>query len=238
MAQYNHTNTGAVIDSAVDAVELAKAASSTDNTAGRLLKVGDAGILRQDLQTSTLNSSGYPTQFHRIDTADPENPFGGGVPNLHIQHQSGATPASIDVAFDLGTSRIKFRRILGATVSDWLDIATSENNSLIEFGSNANGSFTKFPDGTLICYANITNPSKAMTSPFIGGFRSDANVWSYPSSFISTPSISGITDNASAVSISLLSATSSSSASFVYSSFDSQAAADRFVSITAIGRWK
>ena len=44
MPDYNSTNTGAVIDTAVDAVELAQAATSTDATTNRLLKLADFGL--------------------------------------------------------------------------------------------------------------------------------------------------------------------------------------------------
>jgi hypothetical protein len=49
-------------------------------------------------------------------------------------------------------------------------------------GSNANGSWTKFPDGTMICTGLVDYPPTALNT---GG----SVVWTYPQVFVSTPAI-------------------------------------------------
>lgn len=56
MAEYNSPFTGAEVDAAVEDVQEAKSASSTDTTSGRLLKVGDFGVG----QTGVNQGGNYP----------------------------------------------------------------------------------------------------------------------------------------------------------------------------------
>ena len=65
-------------------------------------------------------------------------------------------------------------------------------------GSNANGSWTKMEDGTLICRQNIaiTTP---ITTTVNGGFKSSDIPWTYPKPFIEKPGLdSMVFDNSSA----------------------------------------
>jgi len=67
--------------------------------------------------------------------------------------------------------------------------------ALILRGSNANGEFVRFADGTLICTRtdlSVTNASTVLGSLF----RSSTNVtWTYPSLFVAAPVVSGCVDD-------------------------------------------
>jgi len=78
-----------------------------------------------------------------------------------------------------------FRRgnILGA-VSQGSGVPTG---AVIEQGSNANGSYTKFADGTMVCWHTLT---AATTNNAHGQlFRSATATWTFPVAFISAPAI-------------------------------------------------
>ena len=81
--------------------------------------------------------------------------------------------------------------ILG-TVSQAAGVPTG---AMIERGSNANGEFVRFADGTQIC--TRTNLSAANASTALGSlFRSADVIWAYPAAFVAAPVISGDADDA------------------------------------------
>lgn len=83
-------------------------------------------------------------------------------------------------------SKIKANTIENVAGTSSHDVA----NMGIESGSNANGNYTKFPDGTMIC----TSPELSVqaTSEAIGDiFRSPGTTsWTYPEIFIGIPATS------------------------------------------------
>jgi len=58
--------------------------------------------------------------------------------------------------------------------------------AVVEAGSSANGQYTKFADGTMICRLLFTGLSIAMNSSYGSGTVGTAN-WAYPAAFVSTP---------------------------------------------------
>lgn len=63
-------------------------------------------------------------------------------------------------------------------------LAESASKHITESGSNENGSYIKFDDGTMICWKD-----------YLGGFGAqegalDSVTWTYPAAFISDPTIS------------------------------------------------
>lgn len=103
------------------------------------------------------------------------------------------------------------------------DVTGLQSALTIESGSNANGEYTKWPDGTMICWVSgITN----------------GTTWTFPQPFISAPAVIGSAHQALArgVSFSPPSATSVSVAVFRTDDFSNPTTAP--ASLTAIGRWK
>ena len=84
---------------------------------------------------------------------------------------------------DFGYSR---GNILG-TVSQSGGVPTG---AIIERGSNANGSYTRFADGTQICW--FEGPAVA-TEVAAGALFQEGNsfVWNYPASFAANPRVAG-----------------------------------------------
>lgn len=105
-------------------------------------------------------------------------------------------------------------------------VATELNGGLIEFGLNANGSFTRFPDGTMICSHTIATSS------------SDNATWTYPYLFSSIQSVQATANTGAEQSLSarVNSANNSSTQVSVFDSSNQRAFTG--VNLTAIGRWK
>ena len=109
----------------------------------------------------------------------------------------------------------------------WEEVATGANNALITSGTNSNGSFTMFPDGTMIC-------QRTSLSSSAGGDIT----WTFPAVFSSTPATSVIAVNSGDL---LLSGniTSSAVSSVSFNIRDvSEGRVTTDVRLTAIGRWK
>ena len=102
-------------------------------------------------------------------------------------------------------------------------------------GSDANGSWTKFPDGTMIC-RNYLTPTTALDTAFLGGFRSGTLTWTYPKTFIAAPEVSITPANGSATS-STISSKTTSSCVFFGIAISTQVSAARAFSMIAVGRW-
>lgn len=122
--------------------------------------------------------------------------------------------------------------ILG-TVSQAAGVPTGE---IIERGSNANGEYVRFADGTQICTFAATAASEAISVAFMGGFRSAVQLWSFPASFIAPPSVTPTPTTLSAFGA-IASSVNNTGCSFAYTAITSQVAAARSASLVAVGRW-
>jgi hypothetical protein len=103
----------------------------------------------------------------------------------------------------------------------------------VESGSNANGEWTKWEDGSQTAYVLKSDTTDISISNF-GGFRSSGFGWTLPAAFLSSPVV--ISDTISAFSSSSASL-SETSAVYSYSSVSSEASASRNIVLQAIGKW-
>lgn len=104
-----------------------------------------------------------------------------------------------------------------------------------ESGADGNGNYTKFPDGTMICWHKIDGIGA--TEEATGGiFRSEALSWTYPIAFVAAPVVS--VDTALTTRWAATTATPGTThVSFrFFSSVDNAAQTD--ASLMAVGRWK
>ncbi|MGU3574544.1 hypothetical protein ACLBWZ_03380 [Brucellaceae bacterium C25G] len=101
-----------------------------------------------------------------------------------------------------------------------------------EKGSNANGEFTKFPDGTLICKTNALSVGNFVQSGSV--FRTAEVIWPFPVNFVgAAPSISG--NSVGSSSIWVASTTIQAVARGFFPTV--LATAGWTLSLTATGRW-
>jgi len=168
--------------------------SVTDNTTGRLLKVGDFGLGGEGLQVTDLNTvtvngiyklggtatnapAGITTSsllVVRFGTLIQQWLFeGASVPRLWMRRSmdSGATwPNAWRVTYTSGN-------LLG-TVSQ---SGGNPTGAAIERVSNANGTYVRWADGTQIC---TSIPFTADVTTAAGsGFRSTSLTWTFPAAF-------------------------------------------------------
>ena len=166
--------------------------SATDTTAGRLLKVGDFGIAGNVPIINNVDVNDYITPFSK-------KVFGSGCsnrPNENVYlvevHGSHDTNRVTQVAYSQELTAIEsfnsiyFRRTVdgGTNWSDWRELFHTGNilgtvsqtagvptGAIIESGSNGNGSYVKYADGTLICTArNVQSIAGAETFGFPTAF--------------------------------------------------------------------
>ena len=59
-------------------------------------------------------------------------------------------------------------------------------SAIIESGSNENGNYIKFADGTMICWMNISVTDQACENAY-GSLYIGTRVWYYPQEFVANP---------------------------------------------------
>lgn len=159
------------------------------------------------------------------DNADPSKNFLIEVPavadgTLSIKRQDGTNVLSIDA-----TGKAVIPGVVG-TVAQVGGLPTGQ---VVERGSNANGEYVRFADGTQICVAAVT---------FVGNGN-----WTYPSTFASAPVVAPVNSSgaATAFSITVTIAVNTTSASLRSLDVTSGSVATRISTLTplvsAIGRW-
>lgn len=211
-----------------------------DTTPGRLLRVGDFGIGSTDLidyggDLNALTAAG----FYLVATPATNMPSGHAAgfltvkangSNLVIQtFESQGTTTCFERCCGGGSWsawRLRYNQssILG-TVSQSGGIPTG---AVIETATNANGTYIKYADGTLVCYA---------LSPILtwAANNSVTATWTFPVAFISNPRTFGQMQTASPHAYNgAISPNSNTSATV---SGGGIYAVSGYVSMLALGRW-
>ncbi|ADH89251.1 hypothetical protein Snov_1951 [Ancylobacter novellus DSM 506] len=117
--------------------------------------------------------------------------------------------------------------------------------ALFESGSNGNGNYVKFADGTMICWATFTTRQvNVASSAVIGGFRSAEITPTFPVAFASAPAVvtfatggtgSGGASTGAATTVNNAAATSATGFAFYLAA--SQSTTVAAAGYVAIGRW-
>jgi hypothetical protein len=112
-------------------------------------------------------------------------------------------------------------------------VAGQPTRAVIERGSNANGEFVRFADGTQIC--TRSGLSAAAVSTALGAvFRSGDVTWTYPAAFAAAPVVSGQAEDIDAWLTAALPGTTNVSVRLLSAVSKTAATALR---VTAVGRW-
>ena len=120
--------------------------------------------------------------------------------------------------------------ILG-TVSETSGVPTG---AVIERGSNSNGEYVRFADGTQICTHLISVGEPTISSG--GVFRSPSVTWTFPAAFVANPRGLSASEASSAVMGANIRASSATTASVNIITWQSFASS-RSANVMAIGRW-
>ena len=113
----------------------------------------------------------------------------GGVPTSGVIAFDGVV-ADIPDGYEVSSTSF-------ATITDSYSTSTTEGyscnyvNGIIESGSNANGNYIKYADGTMICTKKVEFSNIAITNTWGSFYESTSlDIGSYAVPFISTPAIS------------------------------------------------
>lgn len=123
------------------------------------------------------------------------------------------------------------------TVGKFKELLGINQGGIVESGSNTNGAWIKYADGTMICRQRASTDATSIQNGSL--YRSSNTTWSFPQTFIEAPSLSIQVDAGTAYGWGGLGSAgvNSTQASFVaYSATSSTYGAA--VSLIAIGRWK
>jgi hypothetical protein len=157
---------------------------------------GFSGLL-SDVVTLTSNTTLDNSYFSRTVLCDSS---GGAFTITLPTHNAGfvvtfvLTDATNDVTIeDSGSTAVQTLDYAGETVTlvsdgaNWQRVA--DGNGVVESGSNSNGEYVRFADGTQICWANVEGVSATAerASGVYGSGGGDEVNWTFPASFVSAP---------------------------------------------------
>lgn len=215
--------------------------STTDTTAGRLMKPGDFGIGGSMVEFSgnVDNLTALPNGLYRVlDGATGTKPSGMTAFNL-VSIRRGASPHgnTSQMAFNDATGEVWARGYDGTVWTAW-NLQYSRANivgtvsqsggvptgAIIERGSNANGVYTMFADGTMIATHTVTSSASAGVT------------WTYPVAFSTAPKIFVTAFAASAARIPTFSDHTTTTA-LIHCWTDTGARSANSVNVRAEGSW-
>lgn len=202
--------------------------AADDATAGRLMAtgafgMGGAAVICGD--ASALKAGGI------YDYVTASGSWGGpqGVASARLWHSEGKDGASQIL---IGDGGMQIRSRAGTVWQEWRRLDA-------EHGSGAQGTFTRFPDGTLVCSA-ILRDAGAWDVAVASGFfrRGQPLVWTFPAAFVSAPAVTATAIHGADVGGVGLGALATARAELrPWSSRSMAASAAKSISCIAVGRW-
>lgn len=204
----------------------------SDDTAGRLMRTGAFGLGRTDMSAPVSNDldNALVTGWYDIDSATLNTPLGGDVGMCLSQSRSAQR--TVQIVFRTGGGaepEMYIRQTYGATTwGAWRPLTP-------EYGSNANGNYVRFADGTQICWA--VKSSTDVLSGSSGGLYWDQETVVFPAAFTTGPHVS---PNALDVSSGLYWGTVSgvpSTTGFVFQAVGNTSGGTFRITYMAVGRW-
>ena len=159
--------------------------------------------------------------------------------HLLVFHDAeGVTPGTTQIYIPHDTQSDPFiyvrQQWTGSTWSAWKTLGAY-------YGSNANGEYVRFADGTQICWLQETNVAVSLGSTVVQGLTIYwANrTWTFPAAFVSTPGVHILFDGDSTVERPGIEIAPPGTTSIIYSVTSLKNPTSlRYVSAFAIGRWK
>ena len=219
-----------------------------DTTAGRLMAIGAFGIGNtgtapeiSDLDaTSTASGIYYYSSTTTTNAANRPAGAAGTGTIIVTRAFAGTSSQILTENIGLGVGGDTWYRTYNASFgawSGWRLLYTPENvvgsvaqnagiptGAVIERGSNANGDYVRFADGTQICTQSLALSSSAATG------------WTYPAAFVAAPAVGG-TVAAAVLSALVLDAAPTATAVSLSARDKADARRADTAHLNAIGRW-
>lgn len=112
-------------------------------------------------------------------------------------------------------------------------------NPVVESGSNSNGSWTKWMDGTMICYMNKLYSNINITKEWGSMYETDTiNLGNFPANFVNIPTVTATCTGGSTVFIEAFRPTKTSLGTSWFARPGPLANTETTISFIAIGKWK
>lgn len=125
------------------------------------------------------------------------------------------------------------------TTSDTDTYSCNYINSIIETGTNSDGSWIKYNDGTMICYITKEYNNVNITNSWGSVYESDRiQLGNFPQQFINIPTITANCVRGLSVFLEALSPTNTSIGETWFMRPVSQSNTSSTISFIAIGKWK
>lgn len=224
--QWSNT-TGALKDG------LAVTSSNTDETVGKLMVVGDFGVGDNGISVDPSTNPG--SGFYRSAVYPTPDGATGNYYYLHYRW-STASGYGWELASNSNGNTLLYRALVNGTYTSPEEIIHTGNTGLIvSSGSNANGNWVQFADGTQMC---MSASAPETTSNVTGNnFVSGTITFTYPKSFTSTPYIATSCDHVSGITWvgRTTNRTSSGFGAVIFGGGSSHSGSIRYI---ATGRWK
>lgn len=112
----------------------------------------------------------------------PQGPQGPTGP----QGPAGEVGSAEDVPYNNASSGLVAKTVQAA-IDENAEAISGLNSS---YGENENGSYLRLPDGTQICWMDISAKDQAIDIPYAGGLYQGLRTWTFPMPFVSTPTVS------------------------------------------------
>ena len=147
-----------------------------------------------------------------------------------ILHMARAATTDVQIAV-LSSGAVHVRSKNFSAWGAWRQI-----DSIVDSGSNANGSYVRYASGKIECRHNVTF-NAAINTTYYGGYRSAAQTWTFPISFddgLGNPTVLIETALGTAFGSFRTNQTTATQAFYAVTAVSSQSAADRTVSLYAV----
>ncbi len=177
-------------------------AAATDSTAGRLMAVGGFGLgaATSCPTIADLNDIALPAGLYRVIATTANSPAALGTVTILRNGATRITQELRELLAGTAGGPLRVREYFDGTWSAWRRVYTTHNllgsvsqasgvptGAVIERGSNANGEYVRFADGTQLCWCE----SGDLTADTAHGgiFRSSEVTLTYPAAFSATPRV-------------------------------------------------
>ncbi|MFE3836323.1 DUF2793 domain-containing protein [Pseudogemmobacter sonorensis] len=234
--------------------------SAQDTTPGRLTRTGDGGLLGAPLAAPANIGATDGSLPPGAWMAGSSGAITSGLPaalagaaQVYLFHHRRGPEAEMQIllaeeAAAEADRGLWLRRRSGAAwggwkrLFDWTNIVGPVSQSggtpsgaVIERGTNANGAYTRFADGTQICTRDFSQSVAIATAAPLGGFVSAGTAVTWAAAFAAAPVVS-TSVRAGALGL-LAGSVTASGATLSWSAISSQASAARGGGVIAVGAW-
>jgi hypothetical protein len=208
-------------------IRLGDAASRDSSTAvGDVMVVGDFSIGADAVRWQTTNLNDInKTDFYDVDTSDTNKPASTPGTVSHVENSVEASATQFFISSDNSLNATRART--GATWTAWQELG-----GLLEYGTNANGSYWKYLDGLLVSAQSGIQGDALGNGSGSAGFT-DSTTSTFPHAYITTPFVIASSQRVGANVIARSATTTSVSMQFFL-----LAASTADMTYLAIGNWK